>query len=309
MAQGGTTSAYSGQQVRITHGDQEAVVVEVGGGLRTYTAGGVDVVDGYGPEEMAPGAKGQSLAPWPNRLHGGTYRWDGEELEVPNDEAAQENALHGFLRWRSWSLEPTGEHGVVASVRLFPMEPYPFTLHVATDYTLGPDGLTVTTTATNEGSAALPWGHGAHPYLTVGTPTVDTALLRVPAASYLPTDENQIPTGVVAVEGTEFDFRAPRPIGALPLDYAFTDLDRDDSGRAWLELSAPGGRAVRFWVGSGYHYLELFSSDALPGPLRRRALGVEPMTCPPNAFVTGERVIRLEPGASSVLQWGITPGR
>lgn len=309
MAQGGSTSAFSGRQVTITHGDQEAVVVEVGGGLRTYTAGGVDVVDGYGPDEMAPGAKGQSLAPWPNRLHGGTYRWDGEELEVANDEADKGNALHGFTRWRSWALKPSGEHGVLASVRLFPTPSYPFTLHVATDYTLGADGLTVTTTATNEGSAALPWGHGAHPYLTVGTPTLDTARLRVPAATYLPTDGNQIPTGRAGVEGTEFDFREARAIGSLALDYAFTDLERDERGRAWLELSAPGGRSVQAWLGPGYHYFELFSSDPLPGSLHRRALGVEPMTCPPNAFVTGERVIRLEPGATSVLEWGIRPGR
>ena len=39
---------------------------------------------------------------------------------------------------------------------------------------------------------------------------------------------------------------------------------------------------------------------------RRRGLGTEPMTCPPNAFATGEDVIRLEPGASFTSSWGVT---
>jgi galactose mutarotase-like enzyme len=35
--------------------------------------------------------------------------------------------------------------------------------------------------------------------------------------------------------------------------------------------------------------------DPLPD-VHRRSLAVEPMTCPPNAFRTGDALIRLEPG-------------
>ena len=31
------------------------------------------------------------------------------------------------------------------------------------------------------------------------------------------------------------------------------------------------------------------------------------MSCPPNAFQTGEAVIRLEPGARASASWGIRP--
>ena len=41
----------------------------------------------------------------------------------------------------------------------------------------------------------------------------------------------------------------------------------------------------------------VFTGDPLPD-VNRRALAVEPMTCPPNAFRTGEALIRLEPGES-----------
>ena len=40
--------APSGEQIEIAFGDQRATVVEVGGGLRTCSAGGRELVDGYG---------------------------------------------------------------------------------------------------------------------------------------------------------------------------------------------------------------------------------------------------------------------
>jgi len=40
--------AASGEQIEIAHAEQRAVIVEVGGGLRLYTAAGAAVLDGYG---------------------------------------------------------------------------------------------------------------------------------------------------------------------------------------------------------------------------------------------------------------------
>ena len=45
---------------------------------------------------------------------------------------------------------------------------YPFTLALRVDYSLADDGLSVSTTATNIGADACPYGAGAHPYLTLG---------------------------------------------------------------------------------------------------------------------------------------------
>ena len=56
-----------------------------------------------------------------------------------------------------------------------------------------------------------------------------------------------------------------------------------------------------------YRYLQLFTGDPLPD-VSRRSIAVEPMTCPPNAFRTGEDLIRLEPGATATSVWGIVPG-
>jgi aldose 1-epimerase len=49
----------------------------------------------------------------------------------------------------------------------------------------------------------------------------------------------------------------------------------------------------------------VFSGETL-ADVNRRSLAVEPMTCPPNAFRTGEAT-RLEPGAVIVTNWGLSP--
>ena len=68
--------APSGEQIEIVAEDQQAVVVEVGGGLRSYSAGGRELVDGYGADQMSSSGRGQALIPWPNRLQDGSYEFD-----------------------------------------------------------------------------------------------------------------------------------------------------------------------------------------------------------------------------------------
>ena len=46
----------------------------------------------------------------------------------------------------------------------------------------------------------------SHPYLTLGTPTVDSVVLTAPARTVLTSDERGLPTGRSAVAGTEYDF-------------------------------------------------------------------------------------------------------
>jgi galactose mutarotase-like enzyme len=52
--------------------EQIEIEIEIGGGLRSYSAGGRDLVDGYGPREMRSSGRGQVLIPWPNRPQDGS---------------------------------------------------------------------------------------------------------------------------------------------------------------------------------------------------------------------------------------------
>lgn len=310
MTQQQLAVAPSGQQYEISRQDQAVTVVEVGGALRAYTVDGRDVLDGYRVDEMCTGARGQPLMPWPNRLEDGAYRFAGKDYQVPLSEPAARNAIHGFVRFANWTLSEHADDRVTLGHVLHPQPGYPFTLDVRNEYLLADGGLTVAMTATNLGVESLPFGYGAHPYVTVGTPSIDTAVLELDAATWLPTTERGLPTGRAPVAGTEHDFRTGRPIGQTKIDHAYTDLVRDKDGRARLRLSGPdGGRRVELWLDENFPYVELFTGDALPEQARRRrGLGVEPMSCAPNAFRSGEGLRILAPGDTVTMTWGIIPG-
>ncbi|HEY1688945.1 MAG TPA: aldose 1-epimerase family protein [Solirubrobacteraceae bacterium] len=302
----------SGRQLELTHGEQRAVVVEVGGGLREYELAGQAVLDGYAESERCRSGRGQILLPWPNRLRDGRYEWAGERQQLPLSEAARGNAIHGLVRWANWTVaERSQAHATMAYV-LHPQDGYPFMLDLRVAYSLGEDGLTVQTTATNVGAEACPYGVGAHPYLTVGAETIDDCVLRAPAGRRLLADERAIPVGSEAVDGTEYDFRTPRRIGAQQLDTAFADLQRDPDGLARVTLASVTSetaqlpRSLTLWLDGAYSHLMLFTGDTLPDTnRRRRSLAVEPMTCAPNAFQSGDGLRRLEPGESFTSHWGI----
>ncbi|HEY3766878.1 MAG TPA: aldose 1-epimerase family protein [Gaiellales bacterium] len=298
----------SGEQIEIVHGDQRAWVVEVGGALRTYRVNRHEVLDGYGAAERCTDARGQSLIPWPNRLRNGSYRFAGEERQLPLSEPARRNAIHGLVRWSSFAVAHRESDRVTMRHVLHPRDGYPFMLRIEIDYSLSAAGLAVTTTATNVGAERCPFGAGAHPYIAAGTPRIDPATLRAPGRTRLLADERGIPTGAAPTEGGEHDFRIARTIGATVLDTAYTDLERGADGRAVVELAAADdGVAVSVWLDETYSYVMLFTGDSLPEPeRRRRSLGVEPMTCAPDAFRSGDGLLVLEPGESHTGSWGIT---
>ena len=296
----------SGEQIELAHGDQKAVVVEVGGGLRTYSAAGRELLDGYPADGQITSGRGQVLIPWPNRLQDGAYEFEGRRHQLPLTEVEHQNAIHGLVRWAGWRVGEREQSRVVMEHVIHAQPGYPFSLAVSIEYVLSDQGLSVATTVTNTGPDPCPYGCGAHPYLTLGTATVDSIVLTAPGREVLRSDDRGIPVDQVAVEGTEYDFRQPRAIGATRLDHCFTDLERDD-GLARVELRAPEENAgLTLWMDETYGYVMLFTGDPLPD-VNRRSLAVEPMTCPPNAFSTGEAVIRLEPGDSFTSRWGIAP--
>jgi aldose 1-epimerase len=305
------TIAPSGRQYQIELGGQRAVVVEVGGGVREYEVDGRPVFDPFPVGSMADGAHGMPLVPWPNRLDGGRYSFDGQDLQVALTEPEKGNAIHGLLRWRAWTPVEVAADRVVLGHRIHPRPGYPFLLDVLVDYQVTEAGLVVATTATNHGDRACPYGVGQHPYLSPGRPdatgtpvVVDDCTFTMAARTRLLSDERGLPTGLEEIVGTPYDFRAGTRLGTLQVDCAFTDLDRDDEGRAWARLAGPDGRTAELWVDSHHPYLQVYTGDTLASGRRRQGLACEPMTCPPNAFATGTDVIRLEPGDSVTTTWG-----
>ena len=297
----------SGEQYEIAFQDQTAVVTEVGAGLRTYAVGGRPILDGYPADEMCASGRGQVLIPWPNRIADGSYEFGGQDQQLAINDLATRSAIHGLVRWTGWRLERRDAHSVALEHDLHPQPGYPFELALRVEYVVSARGLRVHTSATNVGRSPCPFGAGAHPYLVPGTPTIDEATLSLPARTLLLSNAHGAADGASEVEGTPLDFRRARPIGDARLDDCFTDLGRDDDHLVRVALTnCERGNGVTLWADESYPYLMLYSGDDRPD-VARRSLAVEPMTCPPNAFRSGEGVIVLEPGATFTGAWGLEP--
>lgn len=296
----------TGAQHEIRAGRYRAVVTGLGAGLRRLERDGTPLVHGFDADELPPAASGDLLAPWPNRVDHGRYVFDGTELQLALTEPARSTAIHGLTRWAPWS--PAEQNVASVTLRTEPhgVQGYPFSMQYQVTYQVDDgSGLTVTLTAHNRGTRRAPYGNGFHPYLTLGTDSVDACELTLPASDFLPLDDRGLPAGEPRpVAGTMYDFRVARVLGDTVLDSALTGLIAGPDGRAWARLTA-GGRTVSLWAGPGYRWLQVFTGDPLPPERRRKAVAIEPMTCPPNSFVTGRDLLVLEPGDEVTHTWGI----
>ena len=298
------SAAPTGEQYEINSGNHRAVVTEVGATLRRFSVDERDVVHGFDVTETIKGGRGQNLIPWPNRIRDGRYTFNGVTQQLALTEPARHNASHGLARYVPWVLVEQQADTVVNRVRIHPQPGWSGTLDATITHRVSADGLTVTVEATNLSDEELPFGYGAHPYLTVGESSVDELALTVPAASYLEVDDRLLPARLSAVDGTVYDLRRSTVLGSANLDTAMTDLTRDSDGRWRIRLTL-GDRYAELWGDETFAWTQVFTG----GPNRDAGVAVEPMTCGPNAFNAGpthDDLRVLAPQETFVGQWGIT---
>jgi aldose 1-epimerase len=284
----------------LTAGPAHLAVDLRGGGLRALTVGDWAVLDGYPTGGVPHGRRGGVLLPWPNRIRGGRWHWQGADLQLEVPSPSSPNAIHGLVSWQPWDVLAATAEAVTVGTVIEPRSGYPFRLAAAIDYALTPDRLSVTVRVRNAGTGPAPFGVGMHPYLAVGATEdgdVARAELHLPARTRLDLDDDGLPTG----GRRPFDGAVGR-IGDRALDDAVTDLVRDADGWARTRLSGPAG-TLELAVDGSWSWLQAYSGDTLPPGEWRRSVAVEPMTCPPNAFADGVDLIVLQPGQDWSGTW------
>jgi aldose 1-epimerase len=298
----------TGAQFELRRDGTVAVVTEVGAGLRSWRVGGEELLDTFAATAPADSYRGKVLAPWPNRIRDGRYRFSGAEHRTPLTEPGRSAALHGLvLDERFAVVRRSGDEVVLAHV-LRPRPGYPFALEIRIGYALGADGLAITLRATNASDVPAPFGAGLHPYLRAPGGRIDDGVLAIPASTRVPVDERMLPAGPeVPVAGTDYDFTRARRVGAQRLDTCFGGLARHADGRARVRLAAAdGGREVTVWMDAAFRYVHVYTADAVDDPARARAgIAVEPVTCAPDAFNSGAGLVVIEPGASFTGRCGL----
>ena len=241
-------------------------------------------------------AKGAQLAPWPNRIQGASYEFQGQTYNpVKNFRPQGGHAIHGLVMFETAKLvSRTPVDGAIElTLSSKGWQGYPFPVRMSFRFGLdAKNGFRMQTEIENVGRGPCPAGHGWHPYFRLGD-SIKPNLLQLPGGKRLPMTVQAVPDGNrVAWDA----FAKPHVIG-------------DDFLDACVELSAKSGiatsrltdteraLALEVWQETGpgkYGYVQVFTHP------RRHCLAIEPMTCAPDAFHNGMGLVVLKPG--QVLQ-------
>lgn len=237
-------------------GGYTAAVAECGAAVRMLRHGDRDLITGWPAEGPIPYYSGALLAPWPNRVGGAGYAFDGDVHRLPVNEPDRGHALHGLVAEARWSVAELftveDEHGFARlTLDLAPSPGYPFALSFQVVHRLDGDGLTTTLTVQNVGDRPAPYGCGPHPWLLAGD-DVTSYELHLPASLVAMVDEALLPVALEDVASTPYDFRTPRVIGDTAIDHAFTALAHGDLETGSRGSGSEGARQVSGQADTGH---------------------------------------------------------
>ena len=290
-------SALSGQQYDIAHGELRATVSGLGAALRGFTCKSVPIVWESPADVLPKGSSGQVLAPWPNRLADGEYAFDGVRATAALDEPSRHNAIHGLVRWLYWELEYLERDRIKLHCSLAPQPGYPFQISISILYALSDRGLEVRTEAEAAGGGAAPFGVGFHPYFLAASTGLKGSRLVIPSSRHYLLDDRGLPVGVEPLAGelAELDSDMGLALDDVRLDDCFAGLRRDGSGNAVVRFFPGEGEVaeVVLCLDENFDYVMCYTGDTLAAEDQRRAVAIEPMTCAPNALVSGDGLLRV----------------
>jgi aldose 1-epimerase len=225
------------------------------------------------------------LFPFPNRIRGGRFVWAAREFQLPCNDSAKANAIHGFsprVPWRvmECSAERTSAHLAANFVgsrdanvngNIWPTDP-----RLSIRIELQDRSLRLESTVKNATDRPLPFGLGYHPYFT----SRPGARIESPARGRWELRDS-LPTGKVVPLDATYDLRHARLVEEINLDDVYTDfpapadtsIDLTERGR----LLYADGRSVTVRTSPAFRELVIFT------PPHRKAVCLEPYTCPTDA--------------------------
>jgi aldose 1-epimerase len=223
------------------------------------------------------------LFPFPNRIRAGRFTWEGRTYQLPLNDPAQKNAIHGFAVRRPWRLVGRGVdrssawiqgefHGSMDAPDCTPLWPTDYRIRVTHRLTLA--SLRTEAVVDNPGRGILPFGLGYHHYFAAD----EGSQVQAPAQSYWELQET-LPTGERLAIDDPRDLNRPAPLCGRTFDDVLTTLPGSVSGSLCFRGVAHGqaGR-VEMWTSIRFRELVVFT------PPHRRAVCLEPYTCVTDAI-------------------------
>lgn len=258
------------------------------------------------PEGEGSGVRGSAASPRPEGEGLGVR---GKTFQLPRNDPAAKNAIHGFAHTRPWRILDQGAsvgsawitaefHGSADAPETLALWPADYRLRVT--YRLFDQVLRVEADADNPDARPLPFGLGYHPYFALTPFGGPQAFVTVASGKYWELIDN-LPTGQIRDVDEPRDLRHGQNLAELQLDDVMTKLftfayDQNDALGLTGVLQHPGGKGMlTLWTADDFRELVLFT------PPHREAICLEPYTCTTDAINLSPRGIDaglrvLQPG-------------
>ena len=283
-----------------------------------FTVSVIDAAADFVEGKQSPSGHGiPILFPYPNRIRGGRFSWEGKDYFLPPGKVAcnKDNAIHGFCLDRPWRVTDRGKNFVTGEFHLSKdasdrrdLWPADFVLEVK--YSLERTALTADVRVTNPDSVPLPWGFGTHAYfkLPLGTKS-DPArcLIEAPASEQWELIDC-LPTGKKRPIPKEIDLREGAYFDVLKLDDVLSGLPKEPGEIRSVIWDEAAGLQVEQVTDPIFQELVAYT------PPGRNAVCLEPYTCVTDAINlrlkrddTGWQV--LQPGETWETRIVIQAGR
>ena len=249
---------------------------------------------------------GSTLFPWCNRTRNGTWvDPQGQIQQLPISEPNLNNALHGFVAQREFSVIARTDSSVSLEIAIGPEPGYPFQLGLRVSYELEPNGIRCDYLVNNLGRDKAPFSLAAHPYIKLGGAETGDLVLRSAAEKVYEQDKQQIPVGLGPTAGTKYDFRQGVKVSDLSLDDYFTEIATSGDGKRHTQLIGPESIAD-IWQDSAFKHLVIFNTPSFETEAGAvQAIAIEPSTSAVNALNSDEDLIWLDSGSGWAASWGV----
>lgn len=261
-------------------------------------------VDG---QASASGSGTPILFPFPGRLNGRTYSFEGKQYELDSDDGIG-NAIHGFVLNRPWRVVNAGESFVTGEFQASVDDPvllnqWPADFLIRCTYRAASDGVEAEYEVVNPDVSPLPCGLGTHAYfrLPVGEGEADDCMVTCPVSERW-TLKDMLTTGEVGPLGVTENYSEGIRFGDLRLDDVFSGIEFNQ-GRATASIANPANDRTMV-----YTWDEACEVCVMYTPPHREAICMEPYTLVPGglAFASGEHgLIVLQPGEAFTHQMEI----
>lgn len=212
------------ERVTISGGGLTAKFLTYGAVLQDLRLEGHDAPLVLGFETFAPYLTkspffGATAGRFANRIRDGHLELDGKTHQLDRNFIGK-HTLHGGIAStgkRLWCVVSSAADRVVLEITLPDGDMgFPGNLTAQAQFALLEGGvLDIQYTATTDATTLCSFAH--HSYFNLdGGPTIADHLLQVEAPSFLPVDDELIPTGeLIPVRGTPFDFKSAKTIGPV----------------------------------------------------------------------------------------------